>query len=83
MSFAYLPVNIGSFLGPALGSLITRSSVFAIFPAAAIFTALGVVLLVNPIGLHAGPHCFASFSKHAYFNAYQYAGKGHLRYDEM
>ena len=45
MSFAYLPVNVGSFLGPALGSLITRSTVFAIFPAASIFTALGVVLL--------------------------------------
>ena len=34
MSFAYLP------------SLITRTSVFAIFPAAAIFTAMGVVMLV-------------------------------------
>ncbi len=45
MSFAYLPVNIGGFLGPALGSLITRSSVFAIFPAAAVLTAVGVVLL--------------------------------------
>jgi MFS family permease len=46
MSFAYLPVNIGTFLGPAVGSLITHSSVFAIFPAAAVLTAIGVVLLI-------------------------------------
>ena len=46
MSFAFLPVNMGLFLGPAIGSLITRVSVFAIFPAAAVFTALGIALLV-------------------------------------
>jgi DHA1 family multidrug resistance protein-like MFS transporter len=46
MSFAYLPVNIGTFLGPFLGSLITGNSVFVIFPAAAVLTGIGVVLLV-------------------------------------
>ena len=45
MSFAYLPVNIGLFIGPAIGSLITRQSIFTIFPAAALLTCLGVVLL--------------------------------------
>ena len=46
MSFAYLPVNIGLFLGPAIGSIVTQRSVFAIFPAAAVLTALGIILLV-------------------------------------
>jgi MFS transporter, DHA1 family, multidrug resistance protein len=46
MSFAYLPVNIGMFVGPALGSLVTRSSVFAIFPTAAVLTTVGVLMLV-------------------------------------
>lgn len=45
MSFAYLPVNMGLFLGPTIGSLVTRGSVFAVFPTAAILTALGIVLL--------------------------------------
>jgi DHA1 family multidrug resistance protein-like MFS transporter len=42
MSFAFLPVNIGSLVGPAVGSLVTRGSVFRIFPAAVVLTALGV-----------------------------------------
>ena len=46
MSFAYLPLNMGLILGPAIGSLVTRSSVFAVFPTAAVLTALGVGLLV-------------------------------------
>ncbi|MDR3577565.1 MAG: MFS transporter [Anaerolineaceae bacterium] len=46
MSFAFLPVNMGLFLGPAIGSLITKVSVFAIFPAAAVFTAIGIGLLL-------------------------------------
>jgi MFS family permease len=45
MSFAYLPLNVGGTLGPALGSIITRNSIFAIFPAAAMLTALGVGVL--------------------------------------
>ncbi len=46
MSFAFLPVNLGGAIGPAIGSLVTQSSIFAIFPTAAILTALGVILLI-------------------------------------
>lgn len=46
MSFAYLPVNMGSIIGPAIGAVISRGSVLAIFPAAAVLTAIGVGLLV-------------------------------------
>jgi DHA1 family multidrug resistance protein-like MFS transporter len=46
MSFAYLPANLGSIAGPAVGTLVTRSSVSAVFPAAAVMMALGVALLV-------------------------------------
>ena len=42
MSFAYLPVTVGLLIGPALGSVVTTRSVFAVFPAAAVVTALGV-----------------------------------------
>jgi hypothetical protein len=42
MSFAYLRVNVGFMTSPAIGSLVTRSSVFAVFPVAAVITALGV-----------------------------------------
>jgi MFS family permease len=42
MSFAYLPVNVGSIVGPAIGSLVTRVSVFSVFPVAAMLTALGI-----------------------------------------
>ncbi|HEV2458347.1 MAG TPA: MFS transporter [Ktedonobacterales bacterium] len=45
MSFAYLPVKIGFILGPAIGSVVTRVNVFAIFPLAAAFTLLGVGVL--------------------------------------
>lgn len=46
MSLAYMPVNIGFVIGPAVGTfLIDRFDVFAIFPAAALFTALGILLL--------------------------------------
>jgi DHA1 family multidrug resistance protein-like MFS transporter len=45
MSFSYLPVNIGSILGPAIGSFITRGSVFTVFPVAAVLTALGIIAL--------------------------------------
>jgi MFS family permease len=46
MSFAYLPVNVGGFIGPAIGGIITQASVFAIFPVAAIVTALGIGALL-------------------------------------
>jgi DHA1 family multidrug resistance protein-like MFS transporter len=45
MSFSYLPVNIGSIVGPAIGSYITRGSIFTVFPVAAALTALGVTAL--------------------------------------
>jgi MFS family permease len=45
MSFAYLPVNVGLLIGPGLGALITRRDPFAVFPASALLTALGVLLL--------------------------------------
>jgi DHA1 family multidrug resistance protein-like MFS transporter len=45
MSFAFLPINAGSFVGPTIGSLVTRSSVFAVFPLAAVITALGLGIL--------------------------------------
>ena len=46
MSFAYMPVNIGFMIGAAVGTRITQTSLFNIFPAAAIFTALGLLALV-------------------------------------
>lgn len=46
MSFAYLPVNIGLILGPALGSVVTHSSVFVVFPVAAVLTLIGIGLLL-------------------------------------
>jgi len=45
MAFSYLPVNVGLIVGPAVGSLISGYSLAAVFPAAAVFTILGVVLL--------------------------------------
>ena len=46
MSFAYLPVNVGLIIGPTIGAVISRGNVLAIFPAAAVLTAVGVGLLV-------------------------------------
>ena len=45
MSFAYMPVNIGFMIGSAIGTRITQTSLFNIFPGATIFTALGLVAL--------------------------------------
>jgi MFS family permease len=42
MSFAYLPVNAGGLLGPAVGAVMTQISVFAVFPASAVITLLGI-----------------------------------------
>jgi len=47
MSFAYLPVNFGFMIGPAIGTLITRRSLFGIFPAAAAMTGVGLIILVR------------------------------------
>ncbi len=45
MSFAYLPVNVGYSLGPMLGSLLVGLNLFYIFPAACVFTGLGLFVL--------------------------------------
>ncbi len=45
MSFAYLPLNLGGILGPALGSLVTQAAILAVFPTAAVLTGLGVIAL--------------------------------------
>ncbi len=45
MSFAYMPVNIGFMIGAAVGTRITQTSLFNIFPAAALFTAFGLIAL--------------------------------------
>jgi len=45
MSFAYMPVNIGFMIGAAVGTRITQTSLFNIFPAAALFTAIGLIAL--------------------------------------
>lgn len=41
MSFAYLPVNVGYIIGPMIGSIVTPYSTFAVFPVAAVLTAIG------------------------------------------
>lgn len=46
MSFAYLPLNLGFTVGPAIGSIVTKGSIFAVFPTAAVITALGIGALV-------------------------------------
>ncbi len=45
MTFAYLPVNIGFSMGPFLGSFLVRYDLFYIFPAALVFTGLGLFVL--------------------------------------
>jgi MFS family permease len=45
MSFAYLPVNLGYFFGPLVGSVITRAGLFTVFPAAFIYTLCSLVVL--------------------------------------
>jgi len=46
MTFAYLPLNLGFIVGPGLGAFIVSRDVFAMFPAAAAFELVGVLLLV-------------------------------------
>jgi MFS transporter, DHA1 family, multidrug resistance protein len=45
MSFAYLPVNVGYMIGPAVGSLVIQNGLFTVFPVAAGLTALGLLAL--------------------------------------
>ncbi|MDD2694795.1 MAG: MFS transporter [Anaerolineales bacterium] len=45
MAFSFLPTNLGFMIGPAIGSVITRGSIFNVYPAAAILTAIGLGLL--------------------------------------
>ncbi len=46
MSFAFLPANVGSIIGPAIGAVITRDTLFAVFPAGAVLTLVGIGVLV-------------------------------------
>lgn len=46
MIFSYLPVVSGQALGAALGSLVTRISLFAVFPLAAALTAIGIAAML-------------------------------------
>lgn len=55
MSFAFLPMNVGFMVGPAIGSVITRASVFAVFPAAALITLLGLGALLIAARQAPGP----------------------------
>lgn len=45
MAYAFLPANLGFTVGPAIGSIVTRTSVFAVFPFAGAITFLGVLAL--------------------------------------
>ncbi len=47
MAFAYVPVNLGFAIGPALGGVVAGGNVFAVFPCAAVLTAIGVALLAS------------------------------------
>jgi MFS transporter, DHA1 family, multidrug resistance protein len=48
MTFAFLPVNVGFAIGPALGGVIAQTPIglFGIFPAAGVVSALGIAVLV-------------------------------------
>ena len=46
MSFSYLPINIGSALGPAIGSVVAKQNVLMVFPTASVLTAAGIVTLL-------------------------------------
>jgi hypothetical protein len=51
MSFAYLPINLGSLVGPLVGSLLlsggaASARVMIVFPVAAALTGLGIGLLL-------------------------------------
>jgi MFS family permease len=46
MSFAYLPVNLGFSFGPLLGSKLVGLNLFYIYPAAFLFTGIGLLVLI-------------------------------------
>jgi hypothetical protein len=48
MTFSYLPVHVGFAVGPAVGSVVTQTplGIFAIFPVAAVITAVGIGAMV-------------------------------------
>ena len=56
MTFSYLPVNVGFAVGPTLGALVagTPLGLLAIFPLAAVVTAIGIGALAvarrQPVG---------------------------------
>ena len=54
MSFAYLPVNLGFFFGPLLGSQLVARDLFHIFPTAFLFTSLSLWVL-NVASRQPGP----------------------------
>ncbi|HVY47116.1 MAG TPA: MFS transporter [Minicystis sp.] len=45
MTFAYVPVNLGYALGPAIGTALAERSLFAVFPASSAMTVLGMLVL--------------------------------------
>lgn len=45
MTFAYLPLNLGFVLGPAVGGAAASSDPFAIFPTSIAFQIVGLVLV--------------------------------------
>ncbi|OLC22021.1 MAG: hypothetical protein AUH33_00560 [Chloroflexi bacterium 13_1_40CM_68_21] len=46
MTFAYVPVNMGFVIGPAIGSVVASIDVFLVFPAAAALTAMGLAAVI-------------------------------------
>lgn len=62
MSFSYLPLLFANMFGPALGALITRQSLFVIFPVAALITALGVGAVIWAAGKDVLPRCASTRS---------------------
>lgn len=45
MTFAYLPLNLGFIVGPAIGSVVASTDPFAIFPTAVVLELTGLVLV--------------------------------------
>ncbi len=59
MALCFLPTNFGSVVGPAIGAVITRGSVLAVFPAGALLTLAGIGMLLvarrHPVAQAAAP----------------------------
>lgn len=45
MTFAYLPLNLGFIVGPAIGSVVASTDAFAIFPTAVVLELIGLALV--------------------------------------